>query len=137
MNTTAFGLMVAIPLLLIHTVLQSKTTEIVDSLEMASVKFLNAITERGGEQAAAADTRVALEKRHQDIHRRVALLGAGLVPAGSWAWWLLGAMILLGAFVRAFTLTSTAIGAVRAGGGVSGAAGRNAARAILSREKAA
>ena len=46
MNTTAFGLMVAIPLLLIHTVLQTKTTEIVDSLEMASVKFLNAVTER-------------------------------------------------------------------------------------------
>ena len=48
MNTTAFGLMVAIPLLLIHTVLQSKTTEIVDSLEMASVKFLNAVDERRG-----------------------------------------------------------------------------------------
>jgi biopolymer transport protein ExbB len=46
MNTTAFGLMVAIPLLLVHTVLQSKTTEIVDSLEMASVKFLNAVDER-------------------------------------------------------------------------------------------
>jgi len=48
MNTTAFGLMVAIPLLLIHTVLLTKTTEIVDSLEMASVKFLNIITERSG-----------------------------------------------------------------------------------------
>lgn len=46
MNTTAFGLMVAIPLLLLHTVLQSKTTNIVDSLEMASVKFLNAVDER-------------------------------------------------------------------------------------------
>ncbi len=46
MNTTAFGLMAAIPLLLVHTVLQSKTTEIVDSLEMASVKFLNAVEER-------------------------------------------------------------------------------------------
>ena len=46
MNTTAFGLMVAIPLLLVHTLLQSKTTEIVDSLEMAAVKFLNAIDER-------------------------------------------------------------------------------------------
>ncbi|MGI9257601.1 MAG: MotA/TolQ/ExbB proton channel family protein [Gammaproteobacteria bacterium] len=45
MNTTAFGLMVAIPLLLIHTLLQTKTTQIVDSLEMASVKFLNALTE--------------------------------------------------------------------------------------------
>lgn len=41
MNTTAFGLMVAIPLLLLHAYLQSKTTEIVDSLEMAGVKFLN------------------------------------------------------------------------------------------------
>ena len=46
MNTTAFGLMVAIPLLLIYTVLQAKTTELVDSLEMASVKFLNMIMER-------------------------------------------------------------------------------------------
>jgi biopolymer transport protein ExbB/TolQ len=46
MNTTAFGLMAAIPLLLIYTVLQTKTTELVDSLEMASVKFLNMLTER-------------------------------------------------------------------------------------------
>jgi biopolymer transport protein ExbB/TolQ len=53
MNTTAFGLMVAIPLLLIHTVLQSKTTEIVDSLEMVSVKFLNAVDECR-QQASAA-----------------------------------------------------------------------------------
>ena len=45
MNTTAFGLMAAIPLLLIHTVLQTKTTEVVDSLEMASVKFLNTVME--------------------------------------------------------------------------------------------
>ena len=41
MNTTAFGLMVAIPLLLIHAVLQTKTAEIIDSLEMATVKFVN------------------------------------------------------------------------------------------------
>ena len=52
MNTTAFGLMAAIPLLLIYTVLQTKTTELVDSLEMASVKFLNILTER--ESGAAA-----------------------------------------------------------------------------------
>ena len=51
MNTTAFGLMVAIPLLLAHSLLQSKTTEIVDSLEMASVKFLNTVVERRQEQA--------------------------------------------------------------------------------------
>jgi biopolymer transport protein ExbB len=43
MNTTAFGLMAAIPLLLIHSVLQNKTVEIVDSIEMAGVKFLNAM----------------------------------------------------------------------------------------------
>lgn len=53
MNTTAFGLMVAIPLLLVHTLLQTKTTEIVDSLEMASVKFLNSITEQPAAKQAA------------------------------------------------------------------------------------
>lgn len=41
MNTTAFGLIVAIPLLLIYAVLQTKTTELTDSLEMATVKFAN------------------------------------------------------------------------------------------------
>ncbi len=41
MNTTAFGLMAAIPLLLVHSVLQSKTSAIVESLEIAVVKFLN------------------------------------------------------------------------------------------------
>jgi biopolymer transport protein ExbB/TolQ len=46
MNTTAFGLMVAIPLLLVYAILQTKTTELVDSLEMASVKFINMIMER-------------------------------------------------------------------------------------------
>ena len=53
MNTTAFGLIVAIPLLLVHTVLQSKTTRIIDSLEMVSVKFLNAVDERRHQQSAA------------------------------------------------------------------------------------
>ena len=48
MNTTAFGLIVAIPLLLVHSFIQSKTTEVIDSLEMASVKFLNSITESPG-----------------------------------------------------------------------------------------
>jgi biopolymer transport protein ExbB len=45
MNTMAFGLMVAIPLLLLHTFLQSKTANIIDSLEIASVKLLNAVNE--------------------------------------------------------------------------------------------
>jgi biopolymer transport protein ExbB len=44
MNTTAFGLMTAIPLLVTHSVLSAKTTEILASLEMASVKALNIIT---------------------------------------------------------------------------------------------
>jgi biopolymer transport protein ExbB len=44
MNTTAFGLMSAIPLLLLHAKLTSTTGHIVDSLEMASVKALNTIS---------------------------------------------------------------------------------------------
>lgn len=50
MNTTAFGLMAAIPLLISHTYLTSKTGEIVDSLEMASVKTLNIISESAKRQ---------------------------------------------------------------------------------------
>jgi biopolymer transport protein ExbB len=44
MNTTAFGLMCAIPLLFFHAKLTSTTGQIVDSLEMASVKALNSIS---------------------------------------------------------------------------------------------
>ena len=44
MNTTAFGLMSAIPLLLFHAKLTSTTGEIVDNLEMASIKALNTIS---------------------------------------------------------------------------------------------
>ena len=54
MNTTAFGLMAAIPLLIIHAMLTSKTTEIIDSLEMASVKTLNLIADFAKRQAALA-----------------------------------------------------------------------------------
>jgi len=43
MNTTAFGLVVAIPLLLLYAFLQSRTGEVVESLEMASIKLLNAL----------------------------------------------------------------------------------------------
>jgi biopolymer transport protein ExbB len=46
MNTTAFGLMVAIPLLVVHAILTSKTGDIVDSLEMATVKALNVFSRR-------------------------------------------------------------------------------------------
>lgn len=41
MNTTAFGLMTAIPLLLVHSYLVTKTSHLVDSLEKAAVKSLN------------------------------------------------------------------------------------------------
>jgi biopolymer transport protein ExbB len=54
MNCTAFGLMTAVPILFVHAFLQTKTTELIDSLEMASVKFLNAITERQAPAPAAA-----------------------------------------------------------------------------------
>jgi biopolymer transport protein ExbB len=53
MNTTAFGLMVAIPLLITSTVLTSKTGEIIDSLEMASVKALNVISAHARRQVEA------------------------------------------------------------------------------------
>lgn len=52
MNTTAFGLISAIPLLLLHAVLQTKTTEIVDSFEMASVKVLNVLADGDATQAS-------------------------------------------------------------------------------------
>jgi biopolymer transport protein ExbB len=54
MNTTAFGLMVAIPLLIIHAILTSKTGDIVDSLEMASVKALNVFSRRAKRVATEA-----------------------------------------------------------------------------------
>jgi biopolymer transport protein ExbB len=54
MNTTAFGLMVAIPLLIIHAILTSKTGDIVDSLEMATVKALNVFSRRAKRAAQEA-----------------------------------------------------------------------------------
>jgi biopolymer transport protein ExbB len=58
MNNTALGLGLAISLLLSHMYLETKTTELVDSLEVASIKFLNSITERRQQapQAASAKT---------------------------------------------------------------------------------
>ncbi len=44
MNTTAFGLIAAIPLLLTHAYLTNKTNSIIGSIEMAGVKFLNVMT---------------------------------------------------------------------------------------------
>ncbi|MEK9953740.1 MAG: MotA/TolQ/ExbB proton channel family protein, partial [Curvibacter sp.] len=55
MNTTAFGLIVAIPLLIVNLFLTTKSGGIIDSLEIASVKTLNAIS------------RAATRGRQQDL----------------------------------------------------------------------
>lgn len=46
MNCTAFGLMVAIPSLLAHAWLQSRATELIDSLESVSSRFVSAVCRR-------------------------------------------------------------------------------------------
>ena len=46
MNNTASGLICAITLLLAHMFLEAKTTKLIDSLEIATVKFLNSVVER-------------------------------------------------------------------------------------------
>jgi len=61
MNTTAFGLMAAIPLLLIHSMLQSKTSAIVESLEIAVVKFVN-LMEGNADAVAKATAKAATAK---------------------------------------------------------------------------
>lgn len=53
MNTTAFGLITAIPLILFHTGLQSKTMSIIDSLEMSGRKLLNALASQATNQVTA------------------------------------------------------------------------------------
>lgn len=54
MNNTAGGLVVAITLLLSHMFLESKTTALIDSLEIAALKFLNTVTERAASSTAPA-----------------------------------------------------------------------------------
>lgn len=46
MNCTAFGLMVAIPTLLLHAYLQSRTTEIIDGLEAVCARFVSVSSSR-------------------------------------------------------------------------------------------
>lgn len=66
MNNTALGLGLAISLLLSHMYLETKTTELVDSLEVASIKFLNSITERR-QQAPQAASAKAVASRDDGI----------------------------------------------------------------------
>jgi biopolymer transport protein ExbB/TolQ len=64
MNNTAFALMVAIPFLLIHAFLQSKTSEIVDGLEAAKISFLNLVQRiRAEQQGTAAPTAATVVTR--------------------------------------------------------------------------
>jgi biopolymer transport protein ExbB/TolQ len=53
MNNTAFALMVAIPFLVIHSFLQARASEIVDSLEAAKITFLNTVQRIAHESAPA------------------------------------------------------------------------------------
>jgi biopolymer transport protein ExbB len=54
LNMTAFGLMVAVPLILFYAFLQSRTTKIVDSIDQYSTKLTNFFTNR---QAGTAPER--------------------------------------------------------------------------------
>jgi biopolymer transport protein ExbB len=59
MNCTAFGLMTAVPILFIHALLQTKTTELIDTLETVSIKFMNSLAAR---QTARAQSHLELVK---------------------------------------------------------------------------
>ena len=53
MNNTAFALAVAIPFLLIHSFLNARANEIVDSLEAAKISFLNMVQSHSQEVRGA------------------------------------------------------------------------------------
>jgi biopolymer transport protein ExbB len=59
MNCTAFGLMVAVPILFVHSFLQTKTIALITSLETAAGKYMTLIADR---QSAKAETRLQLAK---------------------------------------------------------------------------
>jgi biopolymer transport protein ExbB len=64
MNCTAFGLMTAVPILFIHAFLQTKTGELISSLETAAVKFLTVVADR---QSARAQSRLELVQTSQAL----------------------------------------------------------------------
>lgn len=55
MNCTAFGLMTAVPFLVMHALLQTKTTQLIESLESVSIKFLTVLTSRQPTRLQAVD----------------------------------------------------------------------------------
>lgn len=63
MNCTAFGLMVAVPVLFIHAFLQTKTGELISSLETAAMKFLTLVGDR---QSARMQNRLELAQLPKD-----------------------------------------------------------------------
>ena len=62
MNCTAFGLITAVPILVVHAFLQSKTQGLNDGLEAAAIRFLNALAAR---QAARAQSRLEVVQKAQ------------------------------------------------------------------------
>jgi len=62
MNCTAFGLMTAVPILFVHAFLQTKTGELISSLETAATKFLTVVADR---QAARAQSRLEFAQAAQ------------------------------------------------------------------------
>ena len=62
MNCTAFGLVTAVPILVVHAFLQTKTIRLNDGLEAAAIRFLNALAAR---QAARAQSRLELVQKAQ------------------------------------------------------------------------
>lgn len=63
MNCTAFGLMVAVPVLFTHAFLQTKTGELIGSLETAAMKFLTLVADR---QSARMQDRLELAQLPKD-----------------------------------------------------------------------
>jgi biopolymer transport protein ExbB len=74
MNTTAFGLMAAIPLLFFHAKLTSTTGQIVDSLEMVSVKALNSISYFNRQ---LFETKPGTQNEHQQVFQSESPAGNG------------------------------------------------------------
>jgi len=68
MNNTASGLFVAITLLLAHMFLEAKTTKLIDSLEIAAVKFLNSVVERRQEADFADEPTLVRRAAHGAAH---------------------------------------------------------------------
>jgi len=52
LNTTAFGLIIAVPTLILHSFLVSKVEGVVESIDEASVRLIDAVTRKGSANAA-------------------------------------------------------------------------------------